>query len=531
MKKATKRIIAMLLMAVLAVTCVGCGGNVDEVVVNEGTGEMPETLTIYAAMASAMRAAGMKSFNDALFFQEMEKLTGCHVDWIHPPSGGESEKFNLMIASGNLPDGIITGWGQIGGGVKSYADDGIVIPITNLVEKYMPNLTAFNKERPEVAKQFTLDDGSMYYVPFIRENPKMKVFTGTDIREDWLDKLGLEIPTNPEELKEVLVAFKTKDPNGNGIADEIPMTGVKFESGDYAIGNLLWMFGTKQDFYQIDGKVKYGIMEDEFEEGLAYVADLFKEGLIDQDYIINDKTKMDGKIYNDRVGFFFGFQPTRYQTEMDDGVKKVTGIPYLRKEGVKYNVFNVNYIRDVTNVSLALTTQNQNAGGTLKWLDAFFSEEGTEIMNYGVEGLTFNYEEDGYPRLTDYVFTDKNGNKGAARSAEFLGGSQSCFPMLQQWEYYEQMITPWAIDAIETWSATSDDNGALPYLVFTAEESEMIQDTMADATTYVTEWANKVVLGNAKIDELPKVRAELEKMGIKQVIECYQAALDRYNKR
>ena len=111
MKKATKRIIAMLLMAALLVTCAGCGGT-REVTVNEGSGEMPETLTIYAAMASAMRAKGMKSFNDALYFQEMEKLTGCHVDWIHPPSGGESEKFNLMIASGNLPDGNRT-YGRI----------------------------------------------------------------------------------------------------------------------------------------------------------------------------------------------------------------------------------------------------------------------------------------------------------------------------------------------------------------------------------------------------------------------------------
>ena len=127
----TKKIMIVLLVVAMAVTCIGCGAGNKPVSFDEGSGEIPETLTIYTSTSANSRAAGAEDNNDLLCFQAMEELTGCHVEWIHPPVGSGSEKFNLLIASGELPDMMVTSWARISGGAKSYADDGIIIPPSN----------------------------------------------------------------------------------------------------------------------------------------------------------------------------------------------------------------------------------------------------------------------------------------------------------------------------------------------------------------------------------------------------------------
>ncbi|MBQ7901024.1 MAG: extracellular solute-binding protein, partial [Clostridia bacterium] len=202
--KKFKRIMLAGLSAVMIVTSVGCAGDDEAAVIDKGSGEIPETLSIYAPISNYALKAGAKDNNDTLYFQTIEELTGCHVEWIHPAVGADEEKFNLTIASGNLPDMMVASWSTIQGGAKMYADDAVIIPLKELMEENMPNLVAYNKEKPQVAKQYIDDSGEVYYIPFIRKDEQLKVFQGPQIRQDWLEKLGLEVPKTPEELYNVL---------------------------------------------------------------------------------------------------------------------------------------------------------------------------------------------------------------------------------------------------------------------------------------------------------------------------------------
>ena len=526
--KKTKRIMLVLLAAVMVITCVGCGGNNTTAVVDAGSGEIPETLTIFASINTYATKAGAETNNDLLPYQEMEALTGCHVEWIHATS---QERFNLTIASGKLPDMMVTGWGSIQGGAKMYADDGVIIPLRDLMEDNMPNLMAYNKEKPHVAKQYTDDSGEVYYIPFIRQDEELKVFQGPQMRQDWLEKLGLEAPKNAEELYTVLKAFKEKDPNGNGQADEIPMSGVGFENTAHGIGNLLWMFGTTYNFYQEDGEVKYGVMEDNFVEGLEYITKLYSEGLIDQDYLLNDREKMDGKAMNDKVGFVYSLQPGKYYTAMHADGRKVSGIPHPANDGVKNNVFDPSYIQDACSTSIAVTTANKNPSGSLKWLDNFFGGKGMEIFNFGKEGVSFDRDENGKPKLNDYIFNNPNGKNQQEMSGLSLGTYNSNFPGMQLWDYYSQILKPWGIESIETWSASGKTGGIIPTLSFTEDESETIARVMSQVETFVTERVNKIVIGNADISTIPEIRERINQMGIQEVIDIYNDALTRYNNR
>lgn len=523
-----KKIALLLAVSCLAASLVGCGAK------KESGGDlnengMPQSLEVFAPLGGSAVKGGATSNNDITSFQLMEELTGCHVEWVHPASDGLDEQFNLLMASGKYPDVIVYGWQNIPGGAKSYADDDIILPLKDLMEENMPNLTAFNTEHPDVLKEYSDDASEVYYIPFIRGDERLKVFQGPQIREDWLDKLGLSIPKTTDELYTVLKAFKTQDPNGNGEADEIPMTGIQFETESFGIGNLAWAFGTHYKFYVEDETVKYGIMEDRFKEALTYIQKLYSEGLIDVDYLLNDREKMDAKVMNNRAGFLYSFQPNKFYASMNDGIRKITGIPHLTGPYGDTTCFNSSYTQTVTQLSAVITTSNPQPAATLKWLDAFFGEEGAMNMNFGKEGESYTME-DGYPKLTDYILNNPDGKDKTEMIGMNIGVQESTFPALQDWRYYEQTLSPWSVDAINTW-AEVDKSGVMPPVNLTSEESAEVTQIMSQVNTFVLENINKIVIGQLDISELDSIRERVKGMGIEKVLSIYNDAYTRYQKR
>lgn len=523
-----KKIALLLAIACLATSMSGCGdkkstgGELNE----QG---MPTSLEVFAPLGGSAVKGGATDNNDITSFQLMEELTGCHVEWVHPASDGLDEQFNLLMASGKYPDVIVYGWQSVQGGAKSYADDDVIIPLKALMDENMPNLTAFNNENPNVLKEYSNDEGEVYYIPFIRGDERLKVYQGPQIREDWLDKLGLSIPKTTDELYTVLKAFKTQDPNGNGEADEIPMTGMQFESESFGIGNLAWAFGTHYSFYVQDGTVKYGIMEDRFKEALTYIQKLYSEGLIDVDYLLNDREKMDAKVMNDRAGFLYSFQPNKFYGSMNDGTRKVTGISHLTGPHGDTTCFNSAYTQTVTQLSAVITTSNKQPAATLKWLDAFFGEEGAMYMNFGKKGETYTMV-DGYPKLTDYILNNPDGKDKDEMIGLNIGVKESAFPALQDWRYYEQTLSDWSVDAINIWSDV-DKSGILPPVTLTSDESAEVTQIMSQVNTYVLEQINKMVIGQMDISEYDTVRDKVKDMSIEKVLSIYNDAYARYQKR
>lgn len=526
-----KGVAAALALALAAGCFTGCGNN--QGTASNGDGDMPKELSIFCALGPNVAAGGGTTFNDCMTFQLLEEETGCHVDWQHPASGAESERFNVMVVSGNYPDAIVYNWPAVKGGAQSYVDDEVIVDLTEYVEKCMPNFTEFLNKNPELKKDVYTDDGRILYIPFIRADKELCVFQGQVIREDWLEKLGLEKPKNTDELYEVLKAFKTKDPNGNGKADEIPMVATSFASFT-GLGPLLWSFGTTYDFHLDDsGKVVYGPMTDQFREGLGYIAKLYREGLIDTDYLLDTRSKVDAKYTGDQAGFGFGFQPSTYYSAMQNSDAKVTGIEYIAGPDGKAYAFNPQYIQQVLpGCALAVTTANKNIAGTLKWIDNLYGGNGYMYANFGKEGVSYEMK-DNEPVFTDYMTHNENGKSLAQMVGLTCGVRDSFFPMLQSWDYYKQTLQPWGVDAIRTWIAAEPDTSrTLPTtLSLTAEEGETYTEIMNQVETYFQEEANKVITGKTSIDDWNKVVEHLKEMGIQEAIDIKNAAYERYQKR
>lgn len=158
-------------------------------------------------------ATSTQNPNERIIFKRLEKQTNVHIDWTCFVADQFSDKKNLALAQfGNLPDGLFNA-GMSDYDLLRYAKQGIIIPLENLIDKYMPNLQAVFEKYPEYRTMCTAPDGHIYSFPWIEQlgAGKEAIQAIGDIpyiNKKWLDYLGLDIPTTTDELEQVLIAFR-----------------------------------------------------------------------------------------------------------------------------------------------------------------------------------------------------------------------------------------------------------------------------------------------------------------------------------
>lgn len=516
-KSLAKRLVAVFMAFALTLSLAGCGKKG----ANVGTGEMPKSLRIFSYVSNNTAKAGKTSRGDVLQYKIAEERTGCKIDWMNVDEAAVKEQFNLMIASGDYPDLVNFTWGSVAGGASSFVDDGFIVPISDYLD-YMPNFKKFIDENPEIMSQFKDEQGRICYAPCIRADEELRVYVGPIIREDWLDKLGLEMPTNTDELYEVLKAFKTQDPNGNGKADEIPFTGFMGDVPSFGVGCIVQSFDTWFNLYVKNGKITHGMVEPEMKKALGYLSKLYKEGLLDPDYMTHDFDSFHAKINNERSGFAYTSQPSRYYTVLNDGTKKISGVPYFN--GRSYNNL---YMSNTSGSGVAITSACKDPAGAARWLDYFYSEEGIITGNYGIEGTTYEVVDGKNVLKMDYFENNPDGYDRSVAIGMNLEVTNTNFAGVQLWDAYSQTLTPWGKDAITVW-AKADVSGALPPLPFTSEEREEIAEIQAEIDTYASSLFNSIIIGNKPLSELDKAKGEMKRLGLDKLLKIYNDAYKRY---
>lgn len=488
----------------------------------------PEKVSVWTNLGSQQQAFGYTSNDEANFSKHWEELTGTDIEWIDISGGTKAEKFSLMIAGGApYPDAIVYGWEGIEGGPELYYEDGIIVDLTDLIPECMPNFNAYLEAHPNIRARITNNEGQILYIPTIRDDPESLFYQGWSIRTDWLEKLNLEVPKTTEDLYNVLKAFKTQDPNGNGEADEIPMTGAMFASNGYGIGNLAWAFDTHWDLYVEDGKVVYGPAEAKFTEALTYIAKLYAEGLIDVDYLLNNRKAMEALVLTDRCGFHFSYHNANYgnNAEFNDGTRRMTGIPFLTTPGndtlMSYNPTNEDPTAPGT--CIAFTTSCEDIKSVLKWFDCTYDPDFNTISIFGIEGEHFDYV-DGVPVARERA-SDEELKSFKANST--LSGSP--IVTVIQWEAESSALHEWALEDCLVWTNSADLSGILPSAVrLTAEEKEDIADALTQVRSYADTQMNKIVIGELSMDEWDETVAKFYDMGLADILEVYNAAYQRY---
>ncbi|MFF2018347.1 extracellular solute-binding protein [Paenibacillus sp. NPDC058177] len=541
-----KSLITMLAaMTALTVSLSACsGGNQAEEPANSppaGTGNVEEpkdgkivssplTLTYYVqGLGSA--APGIKTQNDIAAYQETEKKTGIHIEFQSPTTGQEKNQFNLLMSSGSYPDVIEWGWNDYPGGGVGAMNSGVIVPLNDYIDKYAPNLTKLLSDHPEIKKEVSTDDGRIYAFPFLRADPYLRTYFGLGIRKDWLDKLGLQVPTTIDEWHTVLKALKEGDPNGNGKADEIPLL-IKKDTMLNFSNVFLNAWGITSQFYLKDGKAAYGPIQPEYKEFLNTMRNWYAEGLIDRDYAATDDKQKDAKWTGGLLAaseLAVGGGIGKYMTAMSekDPDFNLVGAPYpTLKKGDKPVLGQITPI--FNSVGAAITSSNKHIEETVKWLDFKYGEEGSMLFNFGIEGKSYEMK-DGFPTYTDEIMKNPDGMAFATALGQYaipFGG-----PFVQDKRYQEQNVSlPQQKEALSTWMDVENGDW-LPTLSLTNDESARLAAIMTDVTTYRDEMFDRFVMGVEPIDNFDTFVKTIEGMGIQEAIDIQQAAYERYLKR
>lgn len=487
----------------------------------------PVTLTYFWDM-DPKASMSMKSYEEIACFKEAEKKTGVNIEWKHPPAGQASEQFNLMLASQDLPDLIYWSWRSISGGPAKAIEDGAIIKLNDLIDQYAPNFKSVLEENPEWKKQAVLDDGTLYMFPFIRGHKDLRLPDAFQMRKDWLDKLGLEVPKTIDDWYTVLTAFKENDMNNNGDPDdEIPFV----SKGLGAVLNFSWAWGIRKTFYMDGDKVKFGAIQPEYKDYLATMAKWYSEGLIDPDFAATDSTSFDAKVTGSLAGSYYGQiigNMGRFTQSVREDLPEfeLVGVPFpIGPAGKSYG--SMNYA--VLDQGTAITTSCKHLKEATEYLDYGYGEEGHMVFNFGIEGESYTME-DGEPKYTDVVLN--NPDLPVANALIRYAMSISSGPFVQDVRYFWQNLTyPEQIEAVKTWSESCDPSLMLPPVTLTAEESQRQAAIMSEINTYVDEMTTKFIMGEESLDKFDQFVDQIKKMNIDEALKIQQAAVDRYNAR
>ena len=496
-------------------------------------------------------------FADTLWFQELQNRLGIKLTILGPASVDDyNTAVNAMLVSGEYPDLLYFDWTQYSGGAQAGVEDGVIVPISEIPEykEKVPNWFKVIEEHPEVRRAVTQDDGSIVTFCHWEPNIARSAYWGYAIRKDWLDRLGLEVPTTIDELYAVLTAFKEQDANGNGDPnDEIPFSACNWWGTVHpGMDDMAAAFSCKVNAMYRNpqsGEATYWTQYNDGANFKAYVETMRKwyaEGLIDEEFVSQKYDAWAAKITGDKVGMFFCFpdnvgsyEASIQQTLTDQGygdpekvmiygmvpVKGIDGKPYT------YDSDNAMVAYAGAGQPTVITTaavENGKIDKCLELLNYLYSEEGSELINWGVEGVSYTKDADGNNVWTDKITNDPDYGMADAvfkYALPTMGG----WPKAMSYEAWGSMnlIVPDQIITHKNY-AQADPGLDLPGFALNSEEQEAYNNVITEVNTAVSEVYLSVITGKRPVEDLDKLLSQVKAMGVDDAVAAYQSAYSRF---
>lgn len=548
-----KRLILVLLALVVSAGFLFAGGQADkagatgsDAVLNPpGTYPITKQPTSFTAVTIYGPNESSGKPGDSKFSAYLEKLTNVKVIYKDViDSSIATEKINLMLASGDLPDAILTPWNISVQQAYIYGSQGTFIPLNDLIKERMPGLAGQYQKFPDYAKQMTSPDGKMYAYPYLEAGCFHCTMSSKFwIYQPWLTKLGLKAPTTTDEMYNMLKAFKTRDPNGNGLADEIPLNGSSGGWNGLPITFMMnaFTYTNTGNYMKLEGgKVTFVPVTNEWREGLKYMNRLYKEGLMAPEIFVQKLDQCTAQVENPSVPLVGSFAAGWYGVFTVNGggtgrfadfqpISPIAGPTGLRQAMVTWqSVAPHTFITKVAKQPKVIAS----------WVDWYYQEPVQVKIDlswdFAQEGVNYRYataeekktlvSRDGLPAETIPIGYVKQYGKdkyddGITRSSPRWG-----------WRDWGGMPAEWASDpSKQEWRlmvATRDlmkpfeaKKSMPPNLVFAAnvqQEFADIQTALVGATGAVMQWTTEFIIGTKNVAddaEWSRFLAEMKRAG------------------
>lgn len=489
--------------------------------------------------------------NQAAFTQYIEDLTNVRVNWIEVANSEVFEdRQNLLISSGDLPDVIMSNWGMSMQEAFTYGINGTLHSLTDLVENNMPNLAAEFEKYPEYASQLYMPDGNIYAFPAYSACYHCENNRKAYIYMPWLEKLGLEVPTTTDEFREVLIAFRDQDPNGNGANDEIPFmsatTGWQSLPIEFIMNSFIYTTrGSGRYLMRDGGRLRFVANTQQWRDGLTYMAELVDDGLLAPETFVQQNDQLKALVENPdyplvgvstagHYGVFtvLGGETGRYA--------EYRSFPPLEgPTGIRQSFYEPRRVAPHTKI----TTAEERPDIIAQWIDWFYAGLENQLLaqRYWMEGTDYRFttaeeRETMVTRAGTPALVVPNTSSQRYGIDKFNDGWGRTVPQwtVDPWEALTDVDDPANLEA-RLMTATRDhyrpyisDHWMPPGIVFdpgVTDELADLTEALVSDTGLVQRWSTQFIVGEKDIHDdaqWQQYLEQLENAGVERYHEIWE---------
>jgi putative aldouronate transport system substrate-binding protein len=463
-----------------------------------------------------------------------------------------AQKLNLLLNTGEYPEVIFSTFTATDL-VKYGATEKILLPLNDLIEQHAPNIKSFFAENPWVKESITSSDGNIYGIPSIDSGAK-GIVAGTIeyklwFNTTWLDKLGLKSPTTTNEFRDVLRAFKTRDPNGNGRADEIPLTGAY---GTWAADPYLYVLNAFGYYHTSNIMLKNDRFspvanQDYIRDGLVYLKGLYDEGLLDSASLtqtLNQMTALGGNPDAVIVGSFTAghFAMGVDINNMERSVQYSTLLPLTGPTGYR-GIPSNSELEQPTAAAFVITDKCKNPALAIKVADLMSTMEWANRFQNGRRGVGWTDADPGTfgpdgvtPAKYKYISLNKSefavNNDILIWSIRLLEPDwRAVYQMtgsLYDVPNYEERL----ISEVRKQMPYIADVQVVPPLAYTENAAARLSQVQTAVGDYVTSAFVEFITGRRSLDNAGwnTYKQDLERLGYSEYVSIMQNAYDARRK-
>lgn len=553
-KKVWKRTAAMALAVAMAATTVtGCGSGKSSAKLNDGSFKEVDASTLEFPLKEKATLTGTISYpantesdpNKRTIFKRLQEKTNVEIDWTAIQADQWSDKISLEMANTKNMTDFIFSAGFSDNDLLKYAKQGVIIPLEEYIDAYMPNLQAVFEKYPEYRTMCTDTDGHIWALPWIEQlgNEKTAIQTIGNmsfINKKWLDFLNLEVPTTVDEFEQVLIAFRD---HASEIQAEfgidgsiIPMSCI-VNDGDQDPSLIINGFGegygdadkTRHIAVTNDKEVICSATQDGYKEGIEWLHKLYEEGLIDTESFTQEWSTYVAKGKSGRYGVCFSWDVANI-----DNLEDWVPLPALTADTRNITPQNGSFTSGFDRGRCVVTAVAENPALVCAWLDQMYDPFQSPQNNWG----TYDEDDD-----FDIFELSKNAEGGEmlkhaplgdaspveVREAECVGGPPAVLN-----DYYNVYVTcpddaQYRLDWIkEYYTPDMNLDYVYPNVFMSQEDTKKLSDLQTDIEKLINANKSDWIMNGFTDDDWNQYLSELDGYGLEEYLQIFQKYLDDY---
>ncbi len=454
-----KKILSIALALVLAIGMLaGCGGGGQQVDISSFE-DTDETLAI-----SWLGYPGLAGCEEGLPSELLlEDKFNVEITPIFAEYNGYSDKKNALLQSGDIPD-LVYEMDPMYHFADARDEYFLEVPYA-AIEKYAPSIYADINDRAPAAWAYSYYDGKNYGMPNL--NNSHMITTVSIYRKDWLEKVGMEVPTTLDEMHDVLLAFVNDDPDGNGKNDTFGLVPTS-SSYSYFFPEIFGAYGVLPfDWEEVDGEIVYGGLRPEVEDALQVLADWYKEGIVYPAFVELDKSAQT-LFKENKAGYYCqgGYQDETSATSLISTTRQNAPEAEIAYATVVKGPDGKSGVRawgdPAHSIGFGANDENSGKKATriLKMLEAMYTDDDlmTEVR-MGKEGVAYEWVDkettkakNAYVATADYA--DAAQKRLAGYEFGFAGGT-FWSPIAPKKELFESAFSKSYADFVEKYNGTT----------------------------------------------------------------------------